>query len=91
MEAWLISILVGRRAPVFVVRVKVWSGGIPVAAAAPCTIRSLCLQRQKACGSDMFLEGITESGSGATDIVAEDFLWRWRSSLTATSSSSSPG
>jgi hypothetical protein len=38
----------------------------------------------------MFLKGITESGCGATDMVAEDFLWRWRSSSTATSSLS-PG
>jgi hypothetical protein len=43
MEAWWISILVGGRAPVFAVMVKVWSGGILVAAAAPRTIRSLWL------------------------------------------------
>jgi hypothetical protein len=43
MEAWWISILVGGRAPVFAGMVKVWSGGILVAAAAPCTIMSLWL------------------------------------------------
>jgi hypothetical protein len=38
----------------------------------------------------MFLKDITESGCGATDMVAKDFLWHWRSSSMATSSSLSP-
>jgi hypothetical protein len=43
MEVWWISILVGVRAPVFAVMVKVWLDGILVAAAAPHTIRPLWL------------------------------------------------